>query len=163
MDMNRNAEKLEAIKAEQELRTRLADMPRKVEAARAALAECVTVVAALEEGMTLTKEEKQQILLMRLNPRAYGVTMSKLKQSYKINGRELRKLRGDLEFAYAAGKRAQKLKDALEREHKALSRALEKNLRVQVDLGLIPRPKRRETQAPLVELARYSGLLDGSW
>lgn len=161
--MNTDEEKLAAVKHEQEIAAAIADNHAKLQATLQTLSERVTVVTALEQDKAMLEEERIQLKRILLDPRAHGTTATKAGKSLSEVGRGLRRVRAELEIAYAAGKRVQRAKDALVLEQKALVRAQRRNVREQMKLGLIPRPKRRETQAPLIELAQYTGLLDGSW
>lgn len=154
---------VEAIKLEQALTIRAQTILTQLSDATAVYAQCAQVVLTLQEFMTVVDAERRQLMLVREHPKRYGVTRWKANMQYRACGRELRKTKADLKYALMAERRAARHQDKLEHERASIAREQKRNRREQEKLGLIPKPKRRETLAPLVELAGYSGLLDGSW
>lgn len=153
---------VDAVRDEQALSARAQAIAAHLAEATDNFAKCAQVVLVLQDDMALLDAERRQLILMREQPKRYGVTQWKANMQYRTCTRELRRVRADLKYALLAERRAAKHKDKLERERVTVVREQKRNMRLQVSLGLIPKPKRRETLPPLVELARYTGLLDGS-
>lgn len=154
---------VEAVKAEQALITRAQHNAAQLTEASQAYAQCVTVVAALQDDITMLTQEHRQLALVRDDPRRYGVTKWKANMQYRECGRELRKAKIDVRYAIQAERRALKIKDKYEAEQRRIAREQTSNTRLQERLGLIPKPARTKTIPALVELAQYTGLLDGSF
>lgn len=153
---------IDAIKEQQALATRAQTTTTMYTEASAVYAQCSQVVLVLQDDMAMVDAERRQLIIVRENPKRYGVTQWKANMQYRQCIRELRKLKADLKYAIQAERRASKHMDKIAHERVTVVRAQRTNTKLQVQLGLIPKPKRRETLPPLVELAQYTGLLDGS-